>query len=132
MTTAPHSRLIIDHDRGGETARGPGGVVTGGSRGIGKGVALGLGEAGAAVYVTGRTLQEGTSIWPGSLAETTAEVTRLGGKGIAVRCDHAVEAEIEAQPAHPPRHPPAAGRQPGIVVHNPECRFSSVLALASD
>lgn len=70
-------------------------VVTGASRGVGKGVALGLGEAGATVYVTGRTLQEGTSKWPGSLAETAAEVTRLGGKGIAVRCDHAVDAEVE-------------------------------------
>ena len=37
-------------------------VVTGASRGVGKGVALGLGEAGATVYVTGRTTQEGTDI----------------------------------------------------------------------
>jgi NAD(P)-dependent dehydrogenase (short-subunit alcohol dehydrogenase family) len=34
-------------------------LVTGGSRGVGKGVALGLGEAGATVYLTGRTIQEG-------------------------------------------------------------------------
>ena len=33
-------------------------VVTGASRGIGKGIALGLGEAGATVYVTGRTIEE--------------------------------------------------------------------------
>ncbi len=65
-------------------------LVTGASRGVGKGIALGLGEAGATVYVTGRTMVEGQA--PGGIAgtiqETAAEVTRLGGQGIAVRCDH--------------------------------------------
>lgn len=71
-------------------------VVTGGTRGVGKGMALGLGEAGATVYVTGRTLRAGGSIWPGSLEETAAEVTRLGGVGIAVACDHADDASVKA------------------------------------
>ena len=70
-------------------------VVTGASRGIGRGIALGLGEAGATVYVTGRTAEEGTAQLPGSLATTAAEVTRLGGVGIAVRCDHRVDGEVE-------------------------------------
>jgi len=41
-------------------------VVTGASRGIGKGIAVGLGAAGATVYVTGRTVESATSRWPGS------------------------------------------------------------------
>ena len=71
-------------------------VVTGGSRGVGKGVALGLGEAGATVYITGRTLQPGGSPWPGTIAETAEEVTKLGGQGIAVQVDHADDAAVEA------------------------------------
>ncbi len=73
-------------------------VVTGASRGVGKGVALGLGEAGATVYVTGRTVEEGKSAarLPGTIHQTAAEVTRLGGRGIAVRCDHENDDEVEA------------------------------------
>lgn len=65
-------------------------VVTGASRGIGKGIALTLGEAGATVYITGRTERESEAVvpLPGTIHETAAEVTQLGGKGIAVRCDH--------------------------------------------
>jgi NAD(P)-dependent dehydrogenase (short-subunit alcohol dehydrogenase family) len=72
-------------------------IVTGASRGVGKGIALGLGEAGATVYVTGRTLEEGKSSsgWPGTIGQTAAEVTQLGGQGIAVQCDHRHEQEIE-------------------------------------
>ncbi len=71
-------------------------VVTGASRGIGKGIALELGAAGATVYVTGRTLEEGTSPLPGTVGATAEEVTGLGGQGIPVRCDHAVDEEIIA------------------------------------
>ena len=73
-------------------------LVTGASRGVGRGVALGLGEAGATVYVTGRTLEEGKGAveLPGTIQQTADEVTRLGGKGIAVRCDHCVDQEVEA------------------------------------
>ena len=72
-------------------------IVTGASRGVGKGIALGLGEAGATVYVTGRTVEEGRSSsgWPGTIGQTAVEVTQLGGRGIAVRCDHRYEVEIE-------------------------------------
>src|SRR5690349_17919023 len=70
-------------------------LVTGGSRGVGKGIALGLGEAGATVYITGRTIKEGVGQGPGTITGTADEVTRLGGQGIAVRCDHSNDAEVE-------------------------------------
>lgn len=69
-------------------------LVTGASRGVGKGIALGLGEAGATVYVTGRSVAAGAL--PGTIGETAAEVTALGGKGIAVACDHADDAQVKA------------------------------------
>jgi NAD(P)-dependent dehydrogenase (short-subunit alcohol dehydrogenase family) len=73
-------------------------LVTGASRGVGKGVALGLGEAGATVYVTGRTVDEGTAAVAlgGTIDQTADEVTQLGGKGIAVRCDHTCDDEVRA------------------------------------
>lgn len=65
-------------------------MVTGASRGVGRGVALGLGEAGATIYLTGRTVEEGKGAvpLPGTIHQTAADVDRLGGHGIAVRCDH--------------------------------------------
>ncbi|MEI8001391.1 MAG: SDR family NAD(P)-dependent oxidoreductase [Actinomycetes bacterium] len=63
-------------------------VVTGASRGIGKGIALELGAAGATVYVTGRTVTPGQNPLPGTVGETAADVDALGGHGIAVACDH--------------------------------------------
>ena len=71
-------------------------IVTGGSRGIGKGCALELGAAGATVFVTGRTLKEGAHAVSGSLESTVAEIEALGGKGVAVACDHADDAQVEA------------------------------------
>lgn len=73
-------------------------VVTGASRGVGKGVALGLGEAGATVYVTGRTVNESQTedTLPGTIHQTAEEVTKLGGTGIAVRCDHRNDEETQA------------------------------------
>jgi NAD(P)-dependent dehydrogenase (short-subunit alcohol dehydrogenase family) len=62
-------------------------VVTGGSRGIGKGAALELAEAGATVYVTARSVKEGDAPLPGTVAQTVQEVEALGGTGIAVGCD---------------------------------------------
>jgi len=72
-------------------------VVTGASRGIGKGIALALGDAGATVYVTGRSDAAGTTeSLPGTIQETANTVTQRGGQGIAVRCDHTVDADVEA------------------------------------
>ncbi len=71
-------------------------VVTGASRGIGKGIALALASEGATVYVTGRTMTAGAHALPGTVAETAAEVDRRGGKGIAVQVDHAQDEQVAA------------------------------------
>jgi dehydrogenase/reductase SDR family protein 1 len=73
-------------------------VVTGASRGVGKGIALGLGEAGATVYVTGRTAKDKTDAGKlgGTVFSTAETVTAIGGKGIAIRCDHSEDAQTEA------------------------------------
>lgn len=71
-------------------------VVTGASRGAGRGIAIALGEHGYTVYVTGRTRQEGEAALPGTIFETAEAVTAAGGKGIAVRVDHASDAETKA------------------------------------
>ncbi|MBI3734481.1 MAG: SDR family NAD(P)-dependent oxidoreductase [Chloroflexi bacterium] len=78
--------------------RGKVALVTGASRGVGKGIALGLGESGATVYLTGRTVTEGQSAakLPGTIDQTAEAVTRLGGQGIAIRCDHCNDAEVTA------------------------------------
>jgi NAD(P)-dependent dehydrogenase (short-subunit alcohol dehydrogenase family) len=67
-------------------------VVTGSSRGIGRGTAVALAEQGATVYVTGRTTGEGELT-----IDTTARlVDEAGGHGIAVRVDHGDDDEIAA------------------------------------
>src|SRR5688572_31351086 len=73
-------------------------VVTGASRGAGRGIALQLGEAGATVYVTGRSVRGGpvTADRSETIDETAELVSARGGVGIPVRCDHTVDAEIEA------------------------------------
>jgi NAD(P)-dependent dehydrogenase (short-subunit alcohol dehydrogenase family) len=77
-------------------------VVTGSSRGIGRGIARVLGQRGATVYVVGRTEVSGTQSSPGgvpvpgSIHEVAAEVTMLGGQGVAVGCDLAVDEQIRS------------------------------------
>jgi NAD(P)-dependent dehydrogenase (short-subunit alcohol dehydrogenase family) len=73
-------------------------LVTGASRGAGRAIAIELGAAGATVYVTGRSVSGAatTDGVPGTIDDTAAEVTRSGGRGIAVRCDHTVDADVEA------------------------------------
>ncbi|MGN2638095.1 SDR family NAD(P)-dependent oxidoreductase [Nocardia takedensis] len=72
-------------------------IVTGASRGVGRGIALALGEAGAKVYVTGRSVRGGktTEDLPGTIEDTADEVTARGGLGVAVRCDHTVDEDTE-------------------------------------
>lgn len=75
-------------------------VVTGASRGMGKGIALALAEQGATVYATGRTVNAGDAPFPGTVGETAAECDKRGatngGKGIAVQVDHADDAQVAA------------------------------------
>ncbi|RZM36384.1 MAG: SDR family NAD(P)-dependent oxidoreductase [Sphingomonas sp.] len=71
-------------------------VVTGASRGIGKGIALALAEEGAVVYVTGRTVNAGDHTLPGTVGQTAAECDARGGKGIAVQVDHADDDQVAA------------------------------------
>jgi NAD(P)-dependent dehydrogenase (short-subunit alcohol dehydrogenase family) len=74
-------------------------AVIGASRGGGRGIALALGEAGATVYVAGRTTRGGPKPAdgaPGTIDDTAEEVTRRGGRGIAVRADGQVEADVAA------------------------------------
>ena len=71
-------------------------IVTGASRGAGRGIALALGSHGCTVYVTGRSEKAGDHALPGTIYETAEAVTKAGGKGIAVRCDHADDAQVQA------------------------------------
>jgi NAD(P)-dependent dehydrogenase (short-subunit alcohol dehydrogenase family) len=73
-------------------------VVTGASRGVGRAVAAVLGESGATVYVTGRSVRGGpaTENLPGTVDDTADEVTVRGGRGIPVPTDHTVDADVEA------------------------------------
>ncbi|MFC5366579.1 SDR family NAD(P)-dependent oxidoreductase [Salinirubrum litoreum] len=70
-------------------------VVTGASRGVGRGVAVELGTAGATVYVTGRSVADDrTENLPGTVDATAEAVTAAGGTGIAVRCDHTDDEDV--------------------------------------
>ena len=82
-------------------------VVTGASRGIGKGIAIQLGAAGATVYVTGTSSSSSPSSGtlfstndeiggPGTVEETAQLVTQAGGKGIPIVCNHANDEEVRA------------------------------------
>ncbi len=70
-------------------------VVTGASRGAGKGIALALGAAGASVYVTGRSAQEGDAPLPGTVYATADEISASGGLGVPVLCDHGDDAAVQ-------------------------------------
>ena len=76
------------------TLAGKTALVTGASRGVGRGISRGLGEAGATVYVTGRTTSGEGPVAAGTIESVAREVDALGGRGIPVRCDHGVDAEI--------------------------------------
>ena len=73
-------------------------LVTGASRGIGKGIAIALGEAGALVYITGRSMNQTNSIETisGSLLETKSAVEKAGGTCIVVPVDHSDDQQIKS------------------------------------
>ena len=78
------------------TDTSPVAIVTGASRGAGRGIAIALGSHGCTVYVTGRSEKAGDHALPGTIYETAKAVTAAGGKGVAVRCDHADDAQVQA------------------------------------
>lgn len=75
-------------------------LVTGASRGVGAGIARGLGERGYTVYITGRSVVASEAIgWdgktlPGTIGEVADSVTKRGGRGIALPCDHGDDAAV--------------------------------------
>jgi NAD(P)-dependent dehydrogenase (short-subunit alcohol dehydrogenase family) len=73
-------------------------VVAGATRGAGRGIARALGDAGAVVYCTGRSVRGAPSPYqrPETIDETAEMITAAGGQAVAVRVDHTVEAEVEA------------------------------------
>ncbi|MET0535752.1 MAG: SDR family oxidoreductase [Steroidobacter sp.] len=73
-------------------------LVAGGTRGAGRGIAVQLGAAGATVHVTGRSTRDRKSEMnrPETIEETAELVTKAGGRGIPMRVDHLVPAEVKA------------------------------------
>ena len=71
-------------------------LVTGASLGVGKGIAIALGAAGATVYVTGRSAKSGDNPYGGTVSATADEVTKRGGRGVAVVCDHSDDDRVRA------------------------------------
>ena len=73
-------------------------VVAGATRGAGRGIARALGEAGAVVYCTGRSVAGNPSPYgrPETITETADMINAAGGTAIAVRVDHTVESEVQA------------------------------------
>jgi NAD(P)-dependent dehydrogenase (short-subunit alcohol dehydrogenase family) len=74
-------------------------IVTGASRGAGRGIAQVLGEAGAIVYVTGRSVRgnPASGEGPDLTIDRSAElVSQAGGQGIPIQCDHTDDAQVEA------------------------------------
>jgi NAD(P)-dependent dehydrogenase (short-subunit alcohol dehydrogenase family) len=73
-------------------------LVAGATRGAGRGIARALGEAGAIVYCTGRSVKGKPSPYrrPETIDETAAMIAAAGGKAIAVRVDHTNEKEVNA------------------------------------
>ena len=71
-------------------------LVTGASLGVGKGIALALGSAGATVYVTGRSGKATDNPFGGTVFATAEEVTKRSGRGVAVVCDHSDDQQVRA------------------------------------
>jgi NAD(P)-dependent dehydrogenase (short-subunit alcohol dehydrogenase family) len=94
---APRARRS-PKDRGDQPLSGSVAVVAGATRGAGRGIARALGEAGAFVYCTGRSIRGDLSPYgrPETIDETAEMITAAGGSAVAVRVDHTVESQVEA------------------------------------
>src|SRR3954451_13756670 len=107
LDTNKHTRLVLLQQRltsmkktrsDARPLRGHVALVAGATRGAGRGIARALGEAGATVYCTGRSVKGKPSPYrrPETIDETAAMITAVGGKAVAVRVDHTNEAEVKA------------------------------------
>ena len=70
-------------------------IVTGASRGIGKGLAIGLAAAGASVVCAARTVEEDPAGLPGTIHATVDAIRSTGGEATPVQCDIGIEDDIE-------------------------------------
>src|SRR5260370_7217443 len=92
--------------------------VTGASRGVGRGMAVALGQAGWVVYVSARSSADGrTGHLPGTVEQTAGAVTAAGGLGVAAGCYHRDDAAVPPlppplPPPPPPPHPPVNHPRP--------------------
>src|SRR3954470_19210913 len=73
-------------------------LVAGATRGAGRGIARALGDAGATVYCTGRSVKGKPSPYrrPETIDDTAAMITAAGGKAFAGRVDHTSEVQVKA------------------------------------
>ncbi len=81
-----------------ENLNGKVALITGASRGIGRGIAIALGQAGALVYITGRSsnAENTTEPFAGGLVETKSAVEKAGGICIAVPTDHSDDQQVKS------------------------------------
>ncbi len=115
-------------------------IVAGATRGAGRGIARGLGEAGATVYCTGRSVRGTPSPYkrPETIEETAELVTAAGGTGIAVRVDHTIEEQVHDLLARVRREQKGrldvlvssiAGEDPGVPWQQPLPKIDITLGL---
>ena len=100
-------------------------VVAGATRGAGRGIARALGEAGAFVYCTGRSVRGNPSAYgrPETIDETAEMINSSGGTAIPVRVDHTIESEVEQLFARVARD----HQRVDIVVNSSNCPCRSVI-----
>src|ERR1700691_4545496 len=94
----PRTRALATAEKSARPLTGHVAVVAGATRGAGRGIARALGEAGAIVYCTGRSVRGNLSPYgrPETIDETADLINAEGGTAIAVRVDHSVESEVES------------------------------------